>query len=133
MLMDNPFNQNKADWVKEVEKRLSQKPTRAEIKAQKKAAKDREIMIALRNFMNAKTNEYMSWVNDGCNDVAYLASHAKKACVDKQIAWEYSRQFLMYRLGLDTDEEIKEIFDSVYDSWKEEPQWRKKNFEKPKK
>jgi hypothetical protein len=39
----------------------------------------------------------------------------------------------MYRLGLDTDEEIKEIFDSVYDFWKEEPKWRKKNFEKPKK
>ncbi len=131
--MDNPFNRDKPDWVKELEKRQSQKPTRAEIKAQKKAAKDREIMIALRNFMNARTNEYMSWVNDGCNDVAYLASHAKKACVDKQIAWEYSRQFLMYRLGLDTDEEIKEIFDSVYDSWKEEPKWRKKNFEKPKK
>lgn len=133
MLMDNPFNRDKPDWVKELEKRQSQKPTRAEIKAQKKAAKDREIMIALRNFMNARTNEYMSWVNDGCNDVAYLASHAKKACVDKQIAWEYSRQFLMYRLGLDTDEEIKEIFDSVYDFWKEEPKWRKKHFEKPKK
>ncbi len=131
--MDNPFNRDKPGWVKELEKRQSQKPTRAEIKAQKKAAKDREIMIALRNFMNARTNEYMSWVNDGCNDVAYLASHAKKACVDKQIAWEYSRQFLMYRLGLDTDEEIKEIFDSVYDFWKEEPKWRKKNFEKPKK
>ena len=131
--MDNPFNRDKPDWVKEAEKRLSQKPTKAEIKAQKKAEKDREIMIALRNFMNARTNEYMSWVNDGCNDVAYLASHAKKACVDKQIAWEYSRQFLMYRLGLDTDEEIKEIFDSVYDFWKEEPKWRKKNFEKPKK
>ncbi len=131
--MDNPFNRDKPDWVKELEKRQSQKPTRAEIKAQKKAAKDREIMIALRNFMNARTNEYMSWVNDGCNDVAYLASHAKKACVDKQIAWEYSRQFLMYRLGLDTDEEIKEIFDSVYDFWKEEPKWRKKNFEKPQK
>lgn len=131
--MDNPFNRDKPDWVKELEKRLSQKPTKAEIKAQKKAEKDREIMIALRNFMNAKTNEYMSWVNDGCNDVAYLASHAKKACVDKQIAWEYSRQFLMYRLGLDTDEEIKQIFDSVYDFWKEEPKWRKKNFEKPKK
>ncbi len=131
--MDNPFNRDKPGWVKELEKRQSQKPTRAEIKAQKKAAKDREIMIALRNFMNARTNEYMSWVNDGCNDVAYLASHAKKACVDKQIAWEYSRQFLMYRLGLDTDEEIKEIFDSVYDFWKEEPKWRKKNFEKPQK
>ena len=131
--MDNPFNRDKPDWVKEAEKRLSQKPTKAEIKAQKKAEKDREIMIALRNFMNARTNEYMSWVNDGCNDVAYLASHAKKACVDKQIAWEYSRQFLMYRLGLDTDEEIKEIFDSVYDFWNEEPKWRKKHFEKPKK
>ena len=116
-----------------MEKRLSQKPTRAEIKAQKKAAKDREIMTALRNFMNARTNEYMSWVNDGCNDVAYLASHAKRACVDKKIAWEYSRQFLMYRLGLETDEEIKQIFDSVYDIWNEEPKWRKKNFEKPKK
>ena len=125
--MDNPFDSIKSG------KQQYKKPTRAEIKAQKKAAKDREIMTALRNFMNARTNEYMSWVNDGCNDVAYLASHAKKACVDKQIAWGYSRQFLMYRLGLDTDEEIKEIFDSVYDSWKEEPKWRKKNFEKPKK
>ena len=125
--MDNPFDSIKSG------KQQYKKPTRAEIKAQKKAAKDREIMTALRNFMNARTSEYMSWVNDGCNDVAYLASHAKKACVDKQIAWEYSRQFLMYRLGLDTDEEIKEIFDSVYDFWKEEPKWRKKNFEKPKK
>ena len=131
--MDNPFNRDKPDWVKEAEKRLSQKPTKAEIKAQKKAAKDREIMTALRNFMNARTNEYMSWVNDGCNDVAYLASHAKRACVDKQIAWEYSRPFLMYRLGLDTDEEIKQRFDYIYDFWKEEPKWRKKNFEKPKK
>ena len=125
--MDNPFDSNKSG------KQQYKKPTREEIKAKKKADKDREIMIALRNFMNARTNEYMSWVNDGCNDVAYLASHAKKACVDKQIAWDYSRQFLMYRLGLDTDEEIKEIFDSVYDFWKEEPKWRKKNFEKPKK
>jgi hypothetical protein len=133
MLMDNPFNRDKPDWVKEAEKRLSQKPTKAEIKAQKKAAKDREIMTALRNFMNAKTNEYMSWVNDGCNDVAYLASHAKRACVEKSIAWEYSRPFLMSRLGFDTDEGIKEIFDSIYDLWNEEPRWRKRNFEKPKK
>ena len=133
MLENNPFNQNNADWVKELEKRQSQKPTKAEIKAQKKAAKDREIMIALRNFMNARTEEYKSWVNDGCNDVAYLASHAKRACVEKQIAWEYSREFLIYRLGIDTDEEIKQKFDYIYDFWNEEPKWRKKNFEKPKK
>lgn len=131
--MDANYNQDKPDWVKEMEKRLAQKPTKAEIKAQKKAAKDREIMTALRNFMNARTDEYMSCVNDGCNDVAYLASHAKRACVDKQIAWEYSRPFLMYRFGLDTDEEIKQIFDSIYDFWNEEPKWRKKNFEKLKK
>jgi len=131
--MDNNTNSGNTDWQKSFEKMLNKKPTKDEIKAQKKAAKDREIMIALRNFMNAKTNEYMSWVNDGCNDVAYLAIHAKRACVDKQIAWEYSRQFLMYRLGLDTDEEIKEIFDSVYDFWHEDLKWRKKNFEKPKK
>lgn len=131
--MDNNTNSGNTDWQKSFEKMLNKKPTKDEIKAQKKAAKDREIMIALRNFMNAKTNEYMSWVNDGCNDVAYLASHAKRACVEKSIAWEYSRPFLMSRLGFDTDEGIKEIFDSIYDLWNEEPRWRKRNFEKPKK
>ena len=131
--MDNNSNSGKTDWQKAFENMLNKKPTKAEIKAQKKAAKDREIMIALRNFMNARTNEYMSWVNDGCNDVAYLASHAKRACVEKSIAWEYSRTFLMSRLGLDTDEGIKGIFDSIYDFWNEEPRWRKRNFEEPKK
>ena len=131
--MDNPFNSKIPDWLKAIEKQQSQKPTRAEIKAQKKAAKDREIMIALRSFMNARTSEYMSWVNDGCNEISYLASHAKRACVEKSIAWEYSRTFLMYRLGLDTDEEIKRIFDSLYDLFPEDPKWRKRNFEKPKK
>ena len=131
--MDYNSNSGNTDWQKAFENMLNKKPTKAEIQAQKKAAKDREIMIALGNFMNARTNEYMNWVNDGCNDISYLASHAKKACVEKSIAWEYSRPFLMNRLGLDTDEEIKRVFDCIFDAWDEDPRWRKKNFEKPKK
>lgn len=131
--MDNSSNSGNTDWQKAFENMLNKKPTKEAIKAQKKEAKDREIMIALRNFMNARTSEYMSWVNDGCNDISYLASHAKRACVEKSIAWEYSRPFLMNRLGLDTDEEIKQIFDFIYDFYPEDPRWRKRNFEKPKK
>ena len=83
--MDANYNQGKPDWVKEMEKRLAQKPTKAEIKAQKKADQDRDIMRALKNFINANTTDYLAHIvgsGNKNNELTYLASRGKKAGVD---------------------------------------------------
>ena len=132
--MDNPFNSNTPEWVKESKTLQPRKPTKAEIKVQKKEAKDRAIMEAFKNFIRTETVEYMSYVHDGqANDVMYLATHSKRACVDREIAWQCSREFLVYRFPNVEEKDIREAFYYFHDLTVEDPGWRKKHFEKPKK
>ena len=65
-------------------------------------------MRAFCNFVNAKTPEYLSWAALGKNDMAYLGNHAKKAGIDRELAWECSKDYLKHRLGLDDAEQVRE-------------------------
>ena len=126
----------KPDWLKkeEREQRKAAKAGPKLTKAQIKEAKDREIMTALKNFIRAETVEYISYVHDGqANDVMYLATHSKRACVDRETAWQCSRDYLVYRFSNVDEGMIREAFYYFHDLTVEEPKWRKKNFEKPKK
>jgi hypothetical protein len=126
----------KPDWLKkeEKEKRKAAKIKPGLTRVQMKEAKDRAIMEAFKNFIRAGTVEYMSYVHGGrANDVMYLATHSKRACVDREIAWQCSREFLVYRF-LDVDEgTIREAFYYFHDLTVEEPGWRKKHFGNTKK
>ena len=61
--MDNNSNSGKTDWQKAFENMLNKKPTKAEIKAQKMAAKDREIMIALRLYTKETARKTLQKLN----------------------------------------------------------------------
>ena len=126
--MDANYNQDKPDWVKEMEKRLAQKPTKAEIKAQKKADQDRDIMRALKNFINANTTDYLAHIvgsGNKNNELTYLASRGKRAGVDKGIAWESSKDFLKNRFPDFDEDVIREGFEHHYDWTLEEPKYRR--------
>ena len=127
---------DKPDWLskEDKEQRAQLQVQKKLTKAQMKEAKDRAIMEAFKNFIRTETVEYISYVHDGrANDVMYLATHSNRACVDKEIAWQCSREFLVYRFP-DVDEGIiREAFDYFHDLTVEEPGWRKRYFEKPKK
>ena len=114
----------KPDWLKkeEKEKRKAAKVKPGLSRVQMKEAKDRAIMEAFKNFIRAGTVEYMSYVHGGrANDVMYLATHSKRACVDREIAWQCSREFLVYRFP-DVDEgTIREAFYYFHDLTVEEP------------
>ena len=129
-------NSDKPDWLikEEKERRAQLQAQKKPTKAQMKAAKDREIMQAFKNFIRTETVEYISYVHDGrANDVMYLATHSKRACVDKEIAWQCSRDLLIYRFPNAEEKDIREAFYYFHDLAVEEPAWRKRNFEKPKK
>ena len=125
--MDNPFSSNTPDWFKALEKRQSQKPTKAEIKAQKKAAQDRDIMRALKNYINANTCDYLVHIagsNNTKNELTYLASRSKQAGVDKEIAWECSKEFLKHRFPEFDEDVLREGFEFHYDYEIENPKYR---------
>ena len=98
------------------------KPTKAE----KKAAEDRDIMRGLCNFVKAETLEYRAFmIGSGKNDIEYLATHAKRAGVDIEIAIEISTPFLNQRfldLGKET---IRMAFELYYPREKESRKYRK--------
>ena len=121
---------SKPDWLKKEEKeqrkavRIKPQPTKAE----KKVAEDRDIMRALKNFINTRTDEYMVYVagSGGTrNEFTYLADHSKRAGVDKELAWECSWPFLK-ELYIDPDEDsFREAFYYFHDQGVEEPKYRK--------
>ena len=126
--MDANYNQDKPDCVKEMEKRLAQKPTKAEIKAQKKAEQDCDIVRSLKNFINANTTEYIvhkAGSGNKNNELTYLASRGKKAGVDKGIAWESSKDFLKNQFPHFDEDVIREGFEHHYDWTLEEPKYRR--------
>ena len=130
--MDNPFNRNTPDWVKEIEKLQPQKPS----KITKKEATDREIMEALKNFIRKPTDDYTCHEIIGRgnnNELTYLASRSKEACVDKEIAWQCSKDFLKGRFPDIDVKLLEEAFYFYHDSEEKNPRYRKKYFEKPKK
>ena len=88
---------NFPDWLKE---HFKSEPQKKMTRAEKKTEHDREIMIAFCNFIRARTAEYISYIQDEGNEVGFLASHAKKACIPKDLAWECSKPFIKSRFAL---------------------------------
>ena len=113
------------DWLKE---HFEPEPQKKKTRAEKRAEHDRDIMRAFCNFIGARTAEYQSYIRDGGNDVGYLGSHAKKACIPRDLAWECSKPFIKNRFALDDAEEVKPVFDFFYDLATENINWRRKHF-----
>jgi hypothetical protein len=86
------------------------KPTKEDI--------DRGIMRALCNFVNAETREYKIFLMIGSerNDYMYLATHAKRAGVNLEIAIQESTPFLKNRFPETDDEFIRMAFEHYYPS-----------------
>ena len=127
-------NSDKPDWLIKEEKeqraklRAQKKPT----KSQKKEAKDREIMEAFKNFIRAETAEYYCHIIMGQgnnNELTYLASHAKQACVDREIAWQCSKDFLLGRYPNANVDAFRAGFYYYYDMAEKNPKYRKACFE----
>ena len=84
------------EWLK---KNLASRKNTKLTKAEKKEAQDRDIMRALKNFINARTPEYIVYtvgLGGTKNELTYLAGHSKQAGVDKETVWDCSREFLKY-------------------------------------
>ncbi len=77
----------------------------------------RAIMRSIGSWMRKPTTEYLNYMKDG-TAAGYLGGHSKRACVEKEAAWDYTKKTLE-----DTDT-IKEEFDTAYDAADEEPWWR---------
>ena len=101
-------------------KTVNKKPTKADI--------DREIMIALKNFINANTCDYLVHIagsNNTKNELTYLASRSKRAGVDKEIAWDCSKEFLKYRFHEFDEDVIRQGFEFHFDVEIENPRYRR--------
>ena len=84
---------------------------------------DKAIMRVFGSWMRKPTPEYLYFTEkEGGTAAEYLGGHSKRACVEKETAWEYTKK----TLG-ETDA-IKTEFDTAYDSADEEPWWREKYF-----
>ena len=102
---------------------VNKKPTKADI--------DREIMIALKNFINANTCDYLVHIagsNNTKNELTYLASRSKRAGVDRNVAWDYTRTTLGKDMTDDALNQMKERFDQEYDNQEYEEWWTEKKF-----
>lgn len=115
-----------SEWLKLLEEQQNHKPAKQE----KKEQQDRDIMRAFCNFINANTDEYRYWVAIGRNDVAYLGDHAKKAGIDRELAWDCSKEFIKHRFGLDDAEQVREYFDAGYELGITDLKWRRKHFKR---
>jgi hypothetical protein len=82
---------------------------------------DKAIMRIIGSWMKKPTPEYLSYMKDG-TAAGYLGDHSKRACVEKEAAWDYTKK----TLG-DTDTNKAE-FDTAYDAADEDEYWREKCF-----
>ena len=125
---------SKPDWLKKEEKeqRMAANTKPKLTRAQLKAIKDREIMEAFKNFIRTGTSEYNCHIIMGQgnnNELTYLASHAKQACVDKEVAWQCSKDFLLGRYPNADVNAIQAGFNFYYDMAEKNPKYRKACFE----
>lgn len=94
-----------------------------------KEKKDKAIMKVLGSWIVKRTPEYLKATDNGMSDAEYLGEKAKKACIDKDVAWESAEKLLKkwYDIG-SVEEDMKDEFDKAYDEADEEEWWREKNF-----
>ena len=130
------MDKSKPDWLRKEEKEQrmasKHKPKPKLTMTQLKAIKDREIMEAFKNFIRTGTSEYNCYIIMGQgnnNELTYLASHAKQACVDKNIAWQCSKDFLLDRYPNADVKAFQAGFSYHYDMAEKNPRYRKACFE----
>ena len=67
--------------------------------------------------------------DNGESDCVYLGEKAKRACIDRTLAWDFASKFLRKYHNLESvTDTFKEEFDTAYDAADEEPWWREKYF-----
>ena len=90
---------------------------------------DRSIMRILISWAKKRTPEYEDFRSKGGSEAEYLGDHAKKAGVDKDIAWEKTEAYLKTWYDRESVEDnMKEEFDTAYSDALEDPWWRESKF-----
>lgn len=90
---------------------------------------DKAIMRIFGSWIEKRTQEYLKATNNGESDCEYLGEKAKRACIDRDLAWDCASKFLRkYYDPESVAETLKEDFDTAYDAADEEPWWREKYF-----
>lgn len=90
---------------------------------------DKAIMRIIGSWVEKRTPEYIKAMDNGESDAEYLGAKAKRACIDRALAWDFASKFLLkYHEPESVTETLKEEFDTAYDAADEEPWWREKYF-----
>lgn len=91
--------------------------------------KDKAIMRVIGSWIYKRTTEYLKATNNGESDGGYLGEKAKRACIDRDLAWDCASKFLLkYYDPESVAETLKEDFDTAYDATDEDEYWREKCF-----
>ncbi len=90
--------------------------------------KDKAIMKVLGSWVRKGTDEYRDFTRKGAGPLEYLANHGKRAGVDRNVAWDYTRTTLGKDMTDEALNQMKERFDQEYDNHEYEEWWREKKF-----
>ena len=85
-------------------------------------------MKVLGSWVRKGTDEYRNFTRNGAGPVEYLANHGKRAGVDRNVAWDYTRTTLGKDMTDEALNQMKERFDQEYDNQEYEEWWREKKF-----
>ena len=86
-------------------------------------------MKVLGSWARKGTDEYRNFTKNGGGPIEYLADHGKRAGVDKEIAWQCSKDFLLGRYPNADVNAIQAGFNFYYDMAEKNPRYRKACFE----
>lgn len=91
--------------------------------------KDKAIMRVIGSWIDKRTTEYLKATGNGESDGEYLGEKAKRACIERDLAWDCASKFLLkYYEPESVAETLKEDFDTAYDAAEEDEYWREKYF-----
>ena len=86
-------------------------------------------MRVIGSWIDKRTKEYIQATNNGESDGEYLGEKAKRACIDRDLAWDCASKFLLkYYDPERVAEPLKEDFDTAYDAADKDEYWREKYF-----
>ena len=86
-------------------------------------------MRVVGSWIDKRTPEYIQATGNGESDGGYLGEKAKRACIDRDLAWDRASKFLLkYYDPESVAETLKEDFDTAYDAADEDEYWRQKYF-----
>jgi hypothetical protein len=56
---------------------------------------NKAIMRIIGSWVEKRTPEYIKATDNGESDAEYLGAKAKKACIDRALAWNFASKFLL--------------------------------------